>query len=125
MRTVNRNKYIKILRYVARYSLLFIASLLLAFSLLSGSIDYGGGVEGVLRNSPNALPWLILILLVFIAWKKELLGGILIVIAGLWLVYFFNFRGPNFWWFTLILTALIPILGSLFILSWYLKTSTK
>ncbi|WP_298895257.1 hypothetical protein [uncultured Psychroserpens sp.] len=113
------------LRYIARYGLLLIASLLLAFSILSGSTDYGGGIEGVLRNSPNGLPWILLIVLVFVARKRELFGGILIIISGLWLVYFFNFRGPNFWWIILGLTSLIPLLGSLFVISWYLRSQRK
>ncbi len=111
--------YIKVLKYIARYTLLLIASLLLVFSVISGSEDYGGGLLGLLKNSPNAIPWLILILLILIAWKHELLGGILIFLSGLWFVYFFNFSGPNFWWITFILTALIPVMGLVFILSWY------
>ncbi|WP_299336408.1 hypothetical protein [uncultured Psychroserpens sp.] len=115
------NKTTNLLRYTARYSLLLIAGVLLAFSLLSGSLDYGGNLMAIFKNSPNALPWFVLIMLIFIAWKREMLGGILIVIYGIGLVYFFNFSGPNFWWSTFVLTALIPVLGSLFVLSWYIR----
>lgn len=121
----NKHRKTKALRYTARYSLLAIASILLGFSLLSGSLDYDGNLMNILKNSPNALPWLILILLVFVAWKKELIGGLLIVSYGLGLVYFFNFSGPNFWWSTFILTSLIPFLGSLFIVSWYRRKEQK
>lgn len=117
--------YIKVLKYIARYTLLLIASLLLVFSVVSGSEDYGGGLTGLLKNSPNAIPWLVLILLIFIAWKHELLGGTLIFLCGLWFVYFFNFSGPNFWWITFFLTALIPIMGLVFVLSWYLNKRQK
>ena len=117
----NTVSYVNILKYVARCTLLLMASLLLVFSVVSGAEDYGGGLTGLPQNSPNALPWLVLILLIFIAWKYELLGGALIFLCGLWMVYFFNFSGPNFWWITFFLTALIPVMGLLFVLSWYLN----
>lgn len=117
----NGTTIVNTLKYIARYTLLLVASLLLVFSVVSGSEDYGGGITGLLKNSPNALPWLGLILLIFIAWNYELLGGILIFLCGLWFVYFFNFSGPNFWWITFFLTSIIPIMGLLFILSWYLN----
>ena len=41
-------------------------------------------------NSPNALPWLLLFLLVRIAWKKELVGGLLISLMGFSTIVFFK-----------------------------------
>ena len=49
------------------------------FALLSGAEQAGG----VLRNSPNALPWVGLAILVAVAFRYERLGGGLIVAAGL------------------------------------------
>lgn len=108
-------------RNIARYSILVIASILFVFSLLSGSESYNGTLKGVLSNSMNTLPWLILFILLFVAWKRELLGGVLIVLFGLWAICFFNFQGANFWWSIFFITLIIPILGSFFILSWYKK----
>lgn len=116
-------KTANILRNIARYTLLVLGILVFIFALLSGSEDYGGGVSGIIKNSPNALPWLILLVLIFTAWKWELVGGIIITVLGIAMLYFFNFRGPNFFLVTFILTLLIVILGSFFIISWYLTKS--
>jgi len=56
----NRTKTVAILRNTARYGLLLFTILLFGFALLSGSEDYGGGIQGILKNGINALPWAIL-----------------------------------------------------------------
>jgi len=111
-------------RYIARFSLLTISIIVFVFALLSGSEDYGGGFMGVLKNSPNALPWLIVLVLVYIAWKWELVGGITVTLFGMYLVYFFNFQGSNFYISTFIMTILIVLMGVLFLLSWVLRKKT-
>lgn len=111
----------KYLRGIARYTLLVVLGLVFIFALLSGSGDYGGGIKGIIRNSMNALPWLILLIILFVAWKWELIGGILITLVGLAAMYFFNFTGRNFFWFTFFLCLGIIIFGSFFIISWYLR----
>ena len=121
---MEKNRALKtanILRNIARYSLLVIGILVFIFALLSGSEDYGGGFKGIIKNSPNALPWLLLLVLIYVAWKWELIGGIIITILGFVMLYFFNFNGPNFFLITFILCLLIIALGSCFILSWYLR----
>jgi len=110
-----------VLRAFARFGLLTIGLLLFGFALISGSAELGGGFMGVVKNSPNALPWLIILVLVFIAWKWEFVGGVLITSIGLLLFIFLNLMGPNFFLVTAIFTGLIVILGSFFILSWYLR----
>ena len=111
-------------RYIARFSLLTISIIVFVFALLSGSENYGGGFMGVLKNSPNALPWLIVLVLVYIAWKWELVGGITVTLFGMYLVYFFNFQGSNFYISTFIMTILIVLMGVLFLLSWVLRKKT-
>lgn len=125
MSEISHLKKINILKNIAFFGLLLIASSLFIISLLSGSRDYGNGIIAIIKNSPNALPWFVLLLLILIAWKKQLIGGVLIFIFGLLLVYFFNFNGPNFWWFTFIMTSIIPFLGFLFLIAWYLKQRIK
>jgi hypothetical protein len=121
MEKANKIRTANILRNIARYSLLTISILVFIFALLSGSEDYGGGISGIIQNSPNALPWLILLVLTFIAWKWELIGGIIITIMGLFMVYFFNFQGQNFFVITFTITSIIVLLGLLFIISWNLR----
>ena len=114
-------KYAGILRNIARYSLLVITLLVIIFALLSGSEEYGGGITGIIKNSPNAIPWFILLILVYVAWRWELTGGIIIVLSGIGMTYFFNFAGTNFFLVTFILTSAVTILGSFFVFSWYLR----
>jgi len=114
-------KIANILRNIARFSLLTISILVIIFALLSGAEDYGGGIMGIIKNSLNTIPWVVVLLLVYVAWKWELIGGIVITLLGLFLVYFFNFKGQNFYLITLLLTILITILGLFFIISWYLR----
>ena len=118
---ISNIKTANILRNFARFSMLTISILVTVFALLSGSEDYGGGIIGIIKNIPNALPWVVLLVLIYIAWKWELIGGILITILGLFLMYFFNFNGSNFFIFPFMLTLLIIVFGSLFIISWYLR----
>jgi hypothetical protein len=56
------------------------------FALLSGVEEAGG----VLRNRPNALPWVGLAFLVAVAFRYERLGGGLIVAAGLFTAVYFD-----------------------------------
>jgi len=120
MEVNDKMKIANVMRYIARIALLIIGIVVFIFALISGSEGFGGGFTGIIRNSPNALPWLALLLLVFLAWKKELIGGITITVLGLGMIYFFN-TGPNFYLATFILTCMITILGLLFIGSWFLR----
>ena len=116
----NNEKIAKYLRNIARYVLLIFGILVFIFALLSGSEDYGGRLHGIIKNSPNALPWLLLLILIFVAWKWELVGGILITLLGVFLLFFFVICGNNFFLSTLIITLIPIIFGCFFILSWYL-----
>ncbi|MDX2361160.1 MAG: hypothetical protein QNK23_10155 [Crocinitomicaceae bacterium] len=115
--------FANILRAFARFGLLVIGLLLFGFALISGSEELGGGFMGIVKNSPNALPWLVILVLVFIAWKWEFVGGVLITTVGLLLFIFFNLMGPNFFLVTAIFTGTIVLFGTFFILSWYLRKS--
>ncbi len=103
------------IRKTTQILLLLITTLVFVFALLSGSEGYGEGFMGIVKNSPNALPWVLLFSFNYLVWKKELYGGIILVIFGLFITWLFNFRGPNFWWTTFALTSLITLLGVIFI----------
>jgi hypothetical protein len=113
------------LRNIARYSLLVVGILVFIFALLSGSEAYGGGVMGIIKNSPNALPWLGLLVFLFIAWKRELIGGLLITALGIFLMIFFNILGGSFQWPAFIVSLIPVVFGLMFILSWYLAKSRR
>ena len=78
---------------------------------------------GVIKNSPNAAPWLGLLVFVFIAWKWELIGGVIFVLIGLVLspfVYMHNYNMNGSVWMSIGIIAMITfpfiIVGILFIL---------
>jgi hypothetical protein len=109
-------KIAKLFRYIARTILLIISSFLFLFGLLSGSERYGGGIKGILINSPNALPWLLLFAFVYVAWRWELIGGILLSITGIFTIFFFDAS----LFVILIISLPLIVLGLLLILSWYI-----
>ena len=94
----------KRVRNALRYILLIVGILITLFAILSGAKIYGGGIGGIIKNSPNALPWIILIVLILISWKWEFAGGIGLIIFGGCMMFFFNF-------------SLIPTLISLLIIA--------
>ncbi|MBN1779326.1 MAG: hypothetical protein JW816_03860 [Candidatus Buchananbacteria bacterium] len=112
-------KTAKILGYIAKIILLIVALFWFGFALLSGAEDYGGGLKGIIMNSPNALPWLLLLVFVYVAWRWELVGGIIVAILGILTIFAFD----AFEQLGVLLTITIPliILGGLLIISWRCK----
>ncbi len=119
---MERHKTADVLRNIARYMLLVLGSLVFYYTLFSEAKEFGDGISGIIKNIPNALPGLFLLVLVFIAWKWELVGGIIITLLGIGLLYINNFRLPII---TFILILLFIILGSFLIRSWYLRQGKK
>ncbi len=108
-------------RNIARYSILSIGMLVFIFALLSGAEEYGGGLHGIIKNSPNALPWVVLLVIVLIAWKWELVGGILIILLGIFAYWLVSFQGNDFNVSPFIIFLCIILMGEFFLISWYLR----
>lgn len=85
----------KVFRGITRWVLLVLTVLLLIFALLSGAEGYGGGLKGIIQNSPNALPWLLLIIINIIVWKTELWGGLLLIAFSIAAGFFFGAFSDN------------------------------
>ena len=83
-------KLAKILRYIARTFLVIVSVFWFVFALLSGAEEYGGGLMGIVKNSPNALPWLLLFVFVYLSFKWELIGGIIISLLGVFSFFAFD-----------------------------------
>ena len=97
-------------RNFTRWFLLVFTLLIVAFALLSGSEGYGSGFKGVIQNAPNALPWLLLLIVNFIVWKSELAGSIILVVFAIAAALFFGaFTGNLFALF--VITIPLIILG--------------
>lgn len=80
---------------VARTLMLVFSAFWFGFALLSGAETFGGGVKGVLRNSPNALPWFFLLVFIFLYWYYEIVSASLMILIGLVTLFFFDaFQSP-------------------------------
>lgn len=108
------------IRIFARITLAIVTGFWFTFALLSGAEQAGGGMAGIIRNAPNALPWVALIVLNVIAWRWELAGGGVIILLGVVSIFAFNVLRGNFAVFYYISLPLIA-LGVLFIASWTLR----
>ncbi len=75
------------LRYFARTVLCVTALFWFGFAMLSGAEN---DFEGILSNLPNTLPWLGFFVVVYMAFRWELLGGALVLSAGIASVFFFS-----------------------------------
>ena len=102
------------LRIFARTLLTIITAFWLVFAALSSSVLYDGGFKGIIRNLPNTLPWIAIIIINILAWKNEVIGGILLILSGLFLGYFFGIHEGNL---TVLFLIVIPfvVLGGIFV----------
>lgn len=108
------------LRIFARTWLALVTLFWLCFAATSGAEP---GLEGLVANLHNAWPWMGLLVLLFVAFRWEFVGGALVVAAGLWTVVFFNA-----WTQPLVLFIIsVPIIaaGSAFMLCHILDTSKR
>jgi hypothetical protein len=80
---------------------------LIVFSLLSGS--EGGGA---MHNMPNALPWILLLIVVCITFRWQMLGGVFLILFGLGTIVFFS--AFEFLWILFLISLPIIIIGLLF-----------
>lgn len=110
----NPEKRIRILRYGARAVLLIITTFWFVFALLSGAEQYGGGFSGVLKNSPNTLPWIVLYLFNILAWKYERIGGAVLIACALFMTFAFDVLEGN-WGVLWIAVVPLLILGTTFV----------
>jgi hypothetical protein len=76
----------KVISVLVKILLLAIALFWLAFSLMSGFESSGG-----FNNLPNALPWLVLLIGVFVAFRWEIVGSVLIILYAIFAMIFFGF----------------------------------
>jgi len=107
----------RLIKNCARTVLLVLSTLLFIFSLLSGADRLGGGIKGIIHNFPNTLPWIILLVAVFVSFKWELIGGIIILLMGIFSIFFFNAFENIF--VLLVISIPLIVLSKLLIITWY------
>lgn len=97
---------------------MILAAFWFGFSLFSGAESFGGGYRGLLANSPNALPWLALLIFVYFSYTYEIISGALITAEGIFTLFFFDALNSLF----VLLAISLPILllGSSLLVTAYL-----
>jgi len=104
-----------------------IAILLMLFLALFSFDVFGEGYgfwQTILAFLMHNIPVFILIVLLIIAWKYEIIGGIAFILAGLLYIVTLLFSG-NFHWYMLSWSVMISgpafIVGGLFLAEWFQK----
>ena len=117
----------KLLHWLPRILCILAILLISVFALdaFNPELTLWNQIIGFIRH---LIPSFILILLLVLAWKKELIGGIVFTIIGLGLsplIFIHNFRMNYSVWISLgiitIITIPFTIVGILFIISHYRK----
>jgi hypothetical protein len=109
-----------IIRSAAKYFLLLIWSIVVLYLLIENYQDERSRFDSFILQSPYTLIWLILLGLILIAWKWDLFGGVTIVLFGIAMFYYFNFRSIDLFTIESLLAIAIVILGLLILLAWYM-----
>ena len=114
------SKTAKIIKRLALIIGISFGVLIFIFALMSGAEAYGNDFMAILKNSPNALPWLLFLLLIWFSWKQELMGGLTLMGLGISLFFLFDtFR--DFQWPAFIIAIIVIFNGFLFTFSWWLR----
>jgi len=72
----------RMLRFIGRSVLVVTALFWFVFALLSGAELLGGGIWGIVRNSPNALPWLFMFGIVYATIRYQRIGSIVCILIS-------------------------------------------
>lgn len=99
----------KIIKQLPLLLLLVLDIFWLLFALFSG-VPAGSDFRGIMSNSLNTLPWLILLAAIIVAWRFRLAGGILVFLLGVASVFFFDvFKAPVVFFFVSLPLLLIGL----------------
>jgi hypothetical protein len=120
----------KLLPLLPRILSIFAIGFISLFAL--DSFEHGTLGEQILAFLLHMIPSFVLTIILAIAWKWELIGGILYILLGILLspfIYTHNYRMNHSVWISLEIIALITfpfvLSGSLFVWSHYMKRKTS
>ncbi len=117
-----RKSLAKYLKLIARILGFVFGFLVFSFALLSGAESYGNDFWAVVKNSPNAFPWLIFLVLMGLSGRWTGIAGTLITLIGFFMLYFFHIF-DRFMWPTFIIVAIVLLCGFLLVISSLLSRS--
>ena len=114
------NKLNKILYWTPRVLAIIFVLFLGLFSLDVFSEGYGFW-QTILALFMHNIPALILLAILIISWKREIIAGVIFILAGLFYIYLISSGGFKWSELSAILTISGPALltGVLFVISWF------
>lgn len=115
---MNNQKILGYLIYFCKILLLATAVGWLIFSLMSGAEN-----SGFLKNIPNSLPWIALLAFVLVAFRWQIVGGLLIILFGIFTIIFFSALEFIFILFTI--SSPLIILGFVLAVTGFFKLNKK
>lgn len=87
---------VKRCRKVARVSLGVVTIFWIIFAIISSTSEAESGVGIIFSGTAGIIPWLGISVLWFVAWKWEILGGLLIISASIFLAFYLKvFEGGD------------------------------
>lgn len=82
-------------RRVARTALVVVTVFWIIFGIATG-FQVEGGIGATFQSFTNLLPWLAIIVLWFVAWRWEILGGLLIIAFSIFMANYLGvFEGSS------------------------------
>lgn len=111
-------------RSTARFGILVLGFTMVSIAIFSGALRSGITISNILAHLPDALPWILLLFTLLLAWEYELIGGLIILGLGLGGLYYFQASDQaaitSFFTEAMLMWGII-LFASLFILSWFTR----
>ena len=104
----------------ARFGILVLGFTMVSVAIFSGAIRSGITIANILNHLPDALPWILLLFTLILAWEYELIGGIIMLLLGLGGLYYFQASSQGIISEAMLMWAII-LFAVLFILSWSIR----
>jgi len=106
-------------RIVSRTLILILGLIVFSIAFISGIDDFRRGIDDMVMSSPYLVAWIIILIILFVAWVWELAGGITIFIMSLYSLYFFMIHDSNYSFEIIIFTIALLILSLSLLAAWY------
>ena len=112
--------FANIFQTIARFGVLVIGCTMVSIAIFTGALNYGITIDNILRNLPDAIPWFLLLVTLYLAWEYELIGGLVMLALGLF-GYYLNIYSHSSAPIQSIIMLSITVFAALFIMSWLFR----
>ncbi len=113
----------KVLYWLPRV-LLILFTVLISILAVDVFFEGYGFPEVFIALFMHLIPTFILIGLTVLAWKKELIGGLLIIGLGIFTIFFFNYN-PGEYFEHILIQGPIFFIGVLFLINYWMKNENR